>query len=180
MNILSYIIGFFVTALFTGLIMCLGRNRIRFDENAIVIRIAFIPLRINNNKIKSIRLVDELPKVLFGVHGQGFRIGNRCRGSFLVNKMTDGVNKKMAVQLFLDNAKKSRRFIEIETVDGFVFINLKNDEQTENLFEEMTKTVRIVGEYELAESSARKIRIIALSIGLVAAIALVIYYILEK
>lgn len=180
MNIFGYIIGLFVGGLIVSLRICIGRNRIRFEENGIVIMQGFIPFRIKNNIIKSIRLIEELPKVLLGIQGQGFCIGNRRQGSYLVNKMTDGVNKKTAVQLFLDNAKKSRRFIEIETVDGFVFINLKDDEQTENLFEEMTKTVRIVGKYELAESSARMIRIIALSIGLVTTIALVIYYILEK
>lgn len=94
--------------------------------------------------------------------------------------MTDDGPKKIAVSLFLDNARKSRRFIEIETVDGVFYVNLKKDELTEELFNEMQKTVQIVGESELAESSAKKYRIISLSIGLVALIGLILYYVLKN
>ncbi len=180
MYVLGYIVSFAFAALFTSIIMCAGRNRIRFDESGIVIMLGFNPLKIKNNMIKSMRLVEELPKVLFGVHVQGFRIWNRRRGMFLIKKMTDDGPKKMAVSLFLDNARKSRRFIEIETVDGVFYVNLKRDELTENLFNEMQKTVQIVGESELAESSAKKLRIIVLSIGLLALIGLVLYYMFKN
>lgn len=180
MYVLGYIVSFAFAALLTSIITCVGRNRIRFDESGIVIMFGFNPVKIKNNMIKSMRLVEELPKVLFGVQAQGFRIWNRRRGTFLVKKMTDDGSKKIAVSLFLDNARKSRRFIEIETVDGVFYVNLKKDELTENLFNEMQKTVQIVGESELAESSAKKLRIIVLSIGLVALIGLVLYYVLKN
>ena len=180
MYVLGYIVSFAFAALLTSIIMCVGRNRIRFDESGIVIMFGFNPVKIKNNMIKSMRLVEELPKVLFGVQAQGFRIWNRRRGTFLVKKMTDDGSKKIAVLLFLDNARKSRRFIEIETVDGVFYVNLKKDELTEELFNEMQKTVQIVGESELAESSAKKYRIISLSIGLVALIGLILYYVLKN
>lgn len=180
MNVLPCVISFVVAAFMSSLVMCLGKNRVRFDGNGIVIMQGFIPLKIKNNMIKSMRLVEELPNILFGVHAQGFRILNRRRGTFLVKKMTDDGSKKMTVSLFLDNARKSRRFIEIETVDGVFYVNLKKDELTENLFNEMQKTVQIVGESELAESSSKKYRIIGLSIGLVALIGLILYYVLKN
>lgn len=180
MYVLGYIVSFAFAALLTSIITCVGRNRIRFDESGIVIMFGFNPVKIKNNMIKSMRLVEELPNILFGVQAQGFRIWNRRRGTFLVKKMTDDGPKKIAVLLFLDNARKSRRFIEIETVDGVFYVNLKKDELTEELFNEMQKTVQIVGESELAESSAKKYRIISLSIGLVALIGLVLYYVLKN
>lgn len=180
MYVLGYIVSFAFAALLTSIITCVGRNRIRFDESGIVIMFGFNPVKIKNNMIKSMRLVEELPKVLFGVQAQGFVIGKRRRGMFRVKKMTDDGPKKMTVSLFLDNARKSRRFIEIETVDGVFYVNLKKDELTEELFNEMQKTVQIVGESELAESSAKKLRIIVLSIGLVALIGLVLYYVLKN
>lgn len=180
MNVLPCVISFVVAAFLSSLVMCLGKNRVRFDGNGIVIMQGFIPLKIKNNMIKSMRLVEELPKVLFGVQSQGFRIWNRRRGTFLVKKMTDDGSKKMTVSLFLDNARKSRRFIEIETVDGIFYVNLKKDELTENLFNEMQKTVRIVSKSELAESSAKKYRIIGLSIGLIALLGLILYYIFKN
>lgn len=180
MNVLNYIVSFIFAALFTSIITCASRTRIRFGEDGIVIMLGFTPVKIKNNMIKSMRLVEELPKVLFGVQSQGFRIWNRRRGTFLVKKMADDGPKKMAVSLFLDNARKSRRFIEIETVDGVFYVNLKKDELTEELFNEMQKTVQIVGESELAESSSKKYRIISLSIGLVALIGLILYYMLKN
>lgn len=180
MYVLGYIVSFAFAALLTSIITCVGRNRIRFDESGIVIMFGFNPVKIKNNMIKSMRLVEELPNILFGVHAQGFRILNRRRGTFLVKKMTDDGPKKIAVSLFLDNARKSRRFIEIETVDGVFYVNLKKDELTENLFNEMQKIVQIVGESELAESSSKKYRIIGLSIGLVALIGLILYYVLKN
>ncbi len=180
MYVLGYIVSFAFAALLTSIIMCVGRNRIRFDESGIVIMFGFNPVKIKNNMIKSIRLVEELPKVLFGVHARGFVIGKRRRGMFRVKKMTENGQRKVTALMFLDNARKSRCFIEIETVDGIFYVNLKKDELTEELFNEMQKTVQIVGESELAESSAKKYRIISLSIGLVALIGLVLYYVLKN
>ena len=180
MYVLGYIVSFAFAALLTSIIMCVGRNRIRFDESGIVIMFGFNPVKIKNNMIKSMRLVEELPKVLFGVHARGFVIGKRRRGMFRVKKMTENGQRKVTALMFLDNTRKSRRFIEIETVDGIFYVNLKKDELTENLFNEMQKTVRIVSKSELAESSAKKYRIIGLSIGLIALLGLILYYIFKN
>lgn len=125
------------------IIAAVRRERILVFEDGIKIKDWLYPLTIPNDTIVSISLVDRLPKLIHRTNGTG--IGLILKGYFTVKNSSLEYSENAT--LYIRNRNASA--IEIRTVNGVVYINQKNDELTQSLFNEMKNTVKILENNEL-------------------------------
>lgn len=112
-------------------------------SDIIIIRDMMYPANISNYTIKSIRMIDKLPGVLYRLNGYGGI--KRWKGVF---GMKNGINKK--AYLYVDNHFKGP-VIELRTANDLIYINLQTEEQTKQLYNEMMSTIKFVDENELVD-----------------------------
>ncbi len=120
-------------------------------EDGIKIKDALFPLTISNDTIISISLLDEMPRIVARNNGAslGYVVKGRCK---IKRNEFEGSEKA-----FVYYTKKGRKVIEIKTLNGSVFINRVDDSQTEELYDEMKSTVKILKDNEL-DYSAKGLR----------------------
>ena len=131
------------------LVATVRKERVLVFEDGIKIKDLLCPLSIPNDTIVSISLVDSLPKLIRRTNGT--RIGQIQKGYFTVKNSSQEHSENAT--LYIRNRNASA--IEIRTVKGLVYINQKNDELTQNLFNEMKNTVKILKENELNLNAKR-------------------------
>jgi hypothetical protein len=131
------------------IIAAVRRERVLVFDDEIKIKDWLYPLTIPNDTIVSISLVDRLPKLIHRANGTG--IGLILKGYFTVKNSS--LEHSENATLYIRNRNASA--IEIRTVKGLVYINQKNDELTQNLFNEMKNTVKILKENELNLNAKR-------------------------
>lgn len=136
---LMMVLVFVLTIVF----LAIFRKKTKFEifNDLIVVNDFVYPANIPNCVIKSISMVEKLPKVMMRSNGYGglrmwkgvFRIlgGKRCL-------------------FYVENHFKGP-LVKIETVRESIYINFKDMGQTRQLYDEMTKTVKIVDETELVD-----------------------------
>ena len=119
------------------LLVLVGRmSKIQVFNDGILIDDLMYPAFIPNDAIKSIRLVYKMPGVVMRVNGYGGL--KTWKGFYRIKDI------KRAV-LYLENHYKGP-FVEIQTTYDMYYINLKNAEQTQQLYDEMTSTLKLVDE----------------------------------
>ena len=119
------------------------KEKIFVYEDGIKIKDLMYPLTIPNDTIVSISLVDRLPLLVYRTNGTG--MGPIQKGYFTVKNSS--LEHSENATLYIRN--KNASAIEIRTVGGLVYINQKNDELTQELFNEMKNTVKILKNNEL-------------------------------
>ena len=160
-NIITIITGVMAVLL---IIADVKRERILVFEDGIKIKDLLYPLSIPNDTIVSISLVDSLPKLIRRTKGTGYfttktksssllitEIGLILKGYFTVKNSSLEYSENATLYIINRNASA----IEIRTVKGLVYINQKNDELTQSLFNEMKNTVKILKENELNLNAKR-------------------------
>ncbi len=131
------------------IVAAVRRERILVFDDGIKVKDWLYPLTIPNDTIVSISLVDRLPKLIHRTNGTG--IGLILKGYFTVKNSS--LEHSENATLYVRN--RSIKAIEIKTVKGLVYINLKNEELTQDLFDEMKRTVKILKENELNLNAKR-------------------------
>ena len=111
--------------------------KIQVFNDGILINDFMYPSFIPNDAIKSIKLVYKAPNVTMRSNGYG---GIKMwKGFYRLKEL-----KKRAV-LYLENHYKGP-FVEIQTTNDLFYINFKNAEQTQQLYDEMNSTLKLVDE----------------------------------
>ena len=133
-------------------------------DNGIKVKDLIYPLWIPNDTIVSMNIIDNLPKLIFRTNGAG--MGPIQKGYFTIKK--NDFDHSENATLYIRN--RNIKAIEIKTVKGLVYINQKNDELTQELFNEMKSTVKILKENELnldakRPRSYRSVFVIVLLLG---------------
>ena len=131
------------------IIAAVRRERILVFDDGIKVKDWLYPLTIPNDTIVSISLVDRLPKLIHRTNGTG--MGPIQKGYFSVKNSSQEHSENAT--LYIRNRNASA--IEIRTVKGLVYINQNNDELTQELFNEMKSTVKILKENELNLNAKR-------------------------
>lgn len=134
---LLYILGLTVALCF----IAIKAEGIFVSEDGIKIKDDMFPLYIPNDIIISITLLDRVPRILMKTNGANF--GRIFKGKCKIMR-SDAAEK---ATMYLRN--RMSNVIEIKTVNGSIFINRKNDALTQQLFDEMKNTVKVVKESEL-------------------------------
>lgn len=111
------------------------------EKEGIFIKDFLYPSKIFAETIKSVTLCDDMPKVLMRTNGYAGAM--TWKGFFRIKK--DG---NRGALLYLERYNKGP-FIEIETTNRLYYINLKNEEQTRYLYDEIMSTVKFVDEKDL-------------------------------
>ena len=125
------------------------KEKIFVYEDGIKIKDLMYPLTIPNDTIVSINMIDRLPLLKYRTNGTG--MGPIQKGYFTVKNSF--LEHSENATLYIRN--KNASVIEIRTVNGLVYINQKNDELTQCLFDEMKSTVNILKENELNLNAKR-------------------------
>ena len=125
------------------------KEKIFVYEDGIKIKDLMYPLTIPNDTIVSINMIDRLPLLKYRTNGTG--MGPIQKGYFTVKNSF--LEHSENATLYIRN--KNASVIEIRTVNGLVYINQKNDELTQCLFDEMKSTVNILKENELNFNAKR-------------------------
>ena len=125
------------------------KEKIFIYEDGIKIKDLMYPLTIPNDTIVSINMIDRLPLLIYRTNGTG--MGPIQKGYFTVKNSS--LEHSENATLYIRN--KNASVIEIRTVNGLVYINQKNDELTQYLFDEMKGTVKILKENELNLNAKR-------------------------
>ena len=131
------------------IVAAVRRERVLVFEDGIKVKDWLYPLTIPNDTIVSISLVDRLPKLIHRTNGTG--IGLIQKGYFTVKNSS--LEHSENATLYIRNRNASA--IEIRTVKGLVYINQNNDELTQELFNEMKSTIKILKENELNLNAKR-------------------------
>ena len=134
---LLYILGLTVALCF----IAIKAEGIFVSEDGIKIKDEMFPLYIPNDTVISITLLDRVPRILMKTNGANF--GRIFKGKCKIMR-SDAAEK---ATMYLRN--RMSNVIEIKTVNGSVFINRKNEALTQQLFDEMKNTVKVVKESEL-------------------------------
>lgn len=124
-------------------LLVLFRKRVEFEvfNDLIIIHDFAYPANIPNYAIKSITLIEKLPKVMMRSNGYGgwkmwkgiFRIIGGERAAFYVEDHFHGP------------------VIKIETVRESFYISYKDKEQTKQLYDELTNKVKLLSESDLTD-----------------------------
>ena len=127
----------------TIIFLAIFRKKTKFEifNDLIVINDFVYPANIPNYVIKSISLVEKLPKVMMRSNGYGGL--NTWKGVFRI------LGGKRAL-FYVENHFKGP-LIKIDTVRESIYINFKNKEQTYQLYDDMTKNVKILDETNLSD-----------------------------
>ena len=136
-----------ITVVFS--VLAVKKESVTVFEDGIKIKDILFPLAISNDTIISISLLDRIPRIVARSNGVSFGavLKGRCRikrGEF------EGSEKAIVYQ-----RKRNGKTIEIKTVNGSVFINKRDDFQTEELYNEMKSTIKILKENELDYAAKR-------------------------
>ena len=131
------------------IILAFVKEKIIVYEDGIKIKDLMYPLTIPNDAIVSINMIDRLPILKYRTNGTG--IGTIQKGYFTVKNSS--LEHSENATLYIRN--KNASAIEIRTINGLVYINQKNDELTQYLFDEMKDTVKILKENELNLNAKR-------------------------
>ena len=111
-------------------------SKLQIFSDGILIDDFMYPAFIPNDAIKSINLVYKMPGVAMRINGYG---GLRTwKGFYRLKDIRRGV-------LYVENHFKGP-FIEIKTANDVYYINFKNAEQTQQLYDEMNSTLKLVDE----------------------------------
>ena len=153
----------------TIILLLLFRKRTRFEifNDLVVISDFAYPANIPNYAIKSISMVEKLPKVTMKSNGYGGV------------KMWKGLFKIWGGKraLFYVEDRFKNPIIKIETVRENVYINFKDKEQTHQLYDELTKNVKILDEKDLADcifvTTKRSWVIVGIFIAITTVVALI-------
>ena len=155
-----------IISLMTIVLLVLFRQKTKFEifSDLIIISDFAYPANIPNYAIKSISMVEKLPKVMMRSNGYGglktwkgiFRILGGKRALFYVEDHNKGP------------------LIKIETVRESVYINFKDKEQTHQLYDELTKNVKLLNETELIDCKIVTTKRSWVIVGIFIAITLVI------
>ena len=130
-------------------ILAFIKEKIFVYEDGIKIKDLMYPLTIPNDTIVSINMIDRLPILKYRTNGTG--MGAIQKGYFTVKNSFQEHSENATLYIRNKNASA----IEIRTVNGLVYINQKNDELTQCLFDEMKSTVKILKENELNLNAKR-------------------------
>ena len=132
-----------IISLMTIILLVLFRQKTKFEifNDLIIISDFAYPANIPNYAIKSISMVEKLPKVMMRSNGYGGL--KTWKGIFRI------LGGKRALFYVEDHFKGP--LIKIETVRESVYINFKDREQTHQLYDELTKNVKILNETELVD-----------------------------
>ncbi len=130
-------------------ILAFIKEKIFIYEDGIKIKDLMYPLTIPNDAIVSINMIDRLPILKYRTNGTG--MGAIQKGYFTVKNPFQEHSENATLYIRNKNASA----IEIRTVNGLVYINQKNDELTQYLFDEMKNTVKILKENELNLNAKR-------------------------
>ena len=155
-----------IISLMTIVLLVLFRQKTKFEifSDLIIISDFAYPANIPNYAIKSISMVEKLPKVMMRSNGYG---GLRMwKGIFRV------LGGKRALFYVEDHFKGP--LIKIETVRESVYINFKDKEQTHQLYDELTKNVKLLNETELIDCKIVTTKRSWVIVGIFIAITLVI------
>ena len=131
------------------IILAFVKEKIIVYEDGIKIKDLMYPLTIPNDAIVSINMIDRLPILKYRTNGTG--MGAIQKGYFTVKNSFQEHSENATLYIRNKNASA----IEIRTVNGLVYINQKNDELTQCLFDEMKSTVKILKENELNLNAKR-------------------------
>ena len=155
-----------IISLMTIVLLVLFRQKTKFEifSDLIIISDFAYPANIPNYAIKSISMVEKLPKVMMRSNGYG---GLRMwKGIFRI------LGGKRALFYVEDHFKGP--LIKIETVRESVYINFKDKEQTHQLYDELTKNVKLLNETELIDCKIVTTKRSWVIVGIFIAITLVI------
>ena len=144
MSVTFIVLGFVLVFLVVSFL----QERIYVYDDGIKIKDFMYPLWIQNDTIVSISFVDRLPLLIYKTNGGG--LGRIQKGYYTIKR--DGEHSEIAT-LYVRNRKVSA--IEIRTVKGLIYINRKNNEQTQELFDEIKNNVKILKESELNYEAKR-------------------------
>lgn len=131
----------FVVLIVLFVIYCGKTPKFFIEKEGIFIKDFLYPSKIFAETIKSVTLCDVMPKVIF--RSNGYAGAMTWKGFFRIKK--DG---NRGALLYLERYNKGP-FIEIETTNRLYYINLKNEEQTRYLYDEIKSTVKFVDEKDL-------------------------------
>lgn len=137
-SLLSYL------ALTIVLMLLIIRKRPKYvvSEDGVFVDDLSCAMKIPNNTIKSVKLIDQLPKII--VKNSAIKLKNIRRGNFMV-KLENGVKEAL---LLVEDCTDSP-VIELITTSNYVFINLGYGQKTNALFNEITEKIKIVAADEL-------------------------------
>ena len=155
-----------IISLMTIVLLVLFKKKTKFEifSDLIIISDFAYPANIPNYAIKSISMVEKLPKVMMRSNGYG---GLRMwKGIFRI------LGGKRALFYVEDHFKGP--LIKIETVRESVYINFKDKEQTHQLYDELTKNVKLLNETELVDCKIVTTKRSWVIVGIFIAITLVI------
>lgn len=110
--------------------------KIQVFSDGILIDDLMYPAFIPNDAIKSIKLVYKMPGIGMRINGYGGL--KTWKGFYRIKDIRRGV-------LYVENHYKGP-FVEIQTTNDLFYINFKNAEQTQQLYDEMNATVKLVDE----------------------------------
>lgn len=124
------------------LVIYSGRKpKIFVEKEGVFIKDFMYPSKIFAETIRSVSLCDKMPKVIF--RSNGYAGAMTWKGFFRIYK-----GGKCNALLYLEKYIKGP-FIQIETTKRLYFINLANEEQTRQLYDEIMSTVKFVDEKDL-------------------------------
>ena len=132
-----------VATMLVFVLVAFKKETVLIFNDGIKIKDLMYPLWIPNDTIVSINIVDGLPKLIYRTNGTG--MGPIQKGYFTIKK--NDFDSSENATLYIRN--RNIKAIEIKTVNGLVYINYKNDELTQELFNDMKNNVKILKENEL-------------------------------
>ena len=150
----------------TIVFLAIFRKKTKFEifNDLIVINDFVYPANIPNYVIKSISMVEKLPKVM--MRSNGYAGLKMWKGVFRI------IGGKRSL-FYVENHFKGP-LIKIETVRESVYINFKDKEQTHQLYDELTKNVKLLNETELVDCKIVTTKRSWVIVGIFIAITLVI------
>ena len=155
-----------IISVMTIVLLVLFKKKTKFEifDDLIIISDFAYPANIPNYAIKSISMVEKLPKVMMRSNGYGGL--KTWKGIFRI------LGGKRALFYVEDHFKGP--LIKIETVRESVYINFKDKEQTHQLYDELTKNVKLLNETELVDCKIVTTKRSWVIVGIFIAITLVI------
>lgn len=142
LGILTFVlVGVIIGVVVVFIIQSGKRPEFLIFDDEIVIKDFLYPAKIPNYTIKSVRLLDAMPKVILRMNG--YALAYVWKGFFRIKN-----DENKCATLYLERNNKAP-FIEINTVNSHIYINLKNEEETKMLFNEMQSKIKYVREDDL-------------------------------
>ncbi|MBQ8222071.1 MAG: hypothetical protein IJZ87_01790 [Bacteroidales bacterium] len=125
------------------------REKVYVYSDGIKIKDVMYPLWIPNDTIVSVSMIDKMPKLIYRTNGTG--LGRIQKGYFTIKKSDDQHSENATLYTRNSNIPA----IEIRTTTGLVYINLKNEDLTKELFDDIKNNVKILKENDLNFNAKR-------------------------